>query len=121
MELKQSGEDYLEAILVLQKKKGSVLSVDVAAHLGFAKSSVSYAMGLLRDGGFLTVESGGALRLTQAGLEAAGRVYERHCTLKRLLVSWGVDPKTAEEDACRMEHAISAESFEKLKAFLAEE
>lgn len=117
MELKKSSEDYLEAILILQKQKGSVLSVDVANHLGFAKSSVSYAVSTLRDGGFLHVGDGGVLLLTEIGMEMAGRIYERHCVLTQMLTSCGVDAKTAERDACKMEHCISNESFEKLKAY----
>lgn len=115
MELKKSGEDYLEAILMLQRQNGSVHSVDVANHLGFAKSSVSYAVNALRDGGFLRVAEGGALQLTEIGMEAATRVYERHRLLTQMLTACGVDAQTAEQDACKMEHGISNESFEKLR------
>lgn len=115
MELKKSGEDYLEAILILQKQNGAVRSIDIAKHLGFAKSSVSYAVSALRDGGFLRVGADGVLHLTEIGMKAAQRIYERHHLLTQMLTAYGVDAKTAEQDACKMEHGISDESFEKLK------
>lgn len=115
MSIHASGEDYLEAVLVLQNRKGMVRSVDLARHLGFAKPSISHAVGVLRDGGFLTVDEDGFLHLTEAGRAVAERIYERHIFLTEMLVSMGVDPKVAEDDACKMEHVISTESFRKLK------
>ena len=113
-----SGEDYLEAILVLQMQKGTVRSVDVARHMEVSKPSVSHAVATLRDGGFLTMDSDYFLHLTDVGREVAERTYEKHCFFIRLLVDAGVEPKTAEQDACRMEHAISDDSFQKIKSGL---
>ena len=115
MKLHASGEDYLEAILVLQKEKGMVRSVDVARHMEVSKPSVCHAVAVLRDGGFLTMDEDHFLRLTDAGREVAEKIYERHCFFTEQLIAAGVDPKTAEADACRIEHVISTESFEHLK------
>lgn len=115
MKLHASGEDYLESILVLQKKCGMVRSVDVARHMGVSKPSVCHAVALLRDGGFLQVDEDRFLHLTDAGRAVAEEIYERHCFFTERLIAAGVDPETAETDACRMEHAISGESFDKLK------
>ena len=115
--LHASGEDYLEAILVLQKS-GRVRSIDVARHLGVTKPSVSHAVSLLRDGGFLTMDGDYTLRLTDLGQETAERIYERHCFFCYHLIAAGVDPVTADEDACRIEHAISEESFARLRESL---
>lgn len=115
MKLHMSGEDYLEAILVVQKQKGLVRSVDVARHLGFSKPSVSHAVAALEQGGFLTVDDHSLLHLTPSGLQVAERIYERHLFFRRQLVDAGVDPETAEREACLMEHALSEDSFEKLK------
>lgn len=115
--LHASGEDYLEAILVLQKS-GRVRSIDVARHLGVTKPSVSHAVSLLRDGGFLTMDGDYTLRLTDLGQETAERIYERHCFFRDHLIAAGVDPVTADEDACRIEHAISEESFARLRESL---
>ena len=112
--LHASGEDYLEAVLVLQKEKGMVRSVDVARHMGVSKPSVCHAVSTLKEGGFLTMDGDFFLRLTDVGREVAEQTYEKHCFFTRLLVEAGVDPKTAEQDACRMEHVISPESFQKL-------
>ena len=111
-----SGEDYLEAILVLKKQKGMVRSVDVARHLEVTKSSVCNAVATLRDGGFLTMDSDYFLHLTDVGREVAEQIYEKHCFFTERLIAVGVDPETAEREACRMEHVISDESFERLKA-----
>lgn len=111
-----SGEDYLEAILVLQKKMGMVRSVDVARHLDVSKPSVCHAVATLREGGFLTMDEDNFLHLTDAGCEVAEQVYEKHRFFTQRLIAAGVDPKTAEADACRIEHVISDESFERLKA-----
>lgn len=117
MKIHASGEDYLEAILILQKQKGesAVRSIDLARHMGFSKPSISHAVGLLQNGGFLTVDIDGFLHLTEIGREMAEKIYERHLFFTKQLIAAGVDQETAEQDACRMEHAISDASFEKLK------
>lgn len=116
MEIYASGEDYLEAVLVLQKKKVMVRSVDLARHMGFSKPSISHAVGVLKNGGFLTVDEDGYFHLTEDGREVAEKIYERHQFFTEQLVAVGVDRETAERDACRIEHAISEEAFQKLKA-----
>ena len=115
MKLHASGEDYLETILVLQKKLGMVRSVDVARHMEMSKPSVCHAVATLRDGGFLTMDEDHFLHLTDVGREVAERIYERHCFFTEQLITAGVDPKTAEADACRIEHTISQDSFEKIR------
>ena len=115
MVLHESGEDYLEAILVLHQQKGHVRSIDVAQHLGFSKPSVSRAVSILKANGYLTVEKDGRLELTAEGKAEAQRVYERHRFLSEWLVKLGVTPEVAAADACRIEHDISAETFECLK------
>ena len=115
MKLHAAGEDYLEAILVLQQKQGMVRSVDVARHLEVTKPSVCHAVATLRDGGFLTMDSDYFLHLTDVGREVAEQIYEKHRFFTDRLIAAGVDPKTAEADACRIEHVISDESFQKLK------
>ena len=110
-----SGEDYLEAVLVLQKEKGMVRSVDVARHLEVTKPSVCHAVATLRDGGFLTMDSDYFLHLTDVGREVAEQIYEKHRFFTERLIAAGVDTATAERDACRMEHVISQESFEHLR------
>lgn len=116
MKIHASGEDYLEAVLILQKKQGMVRSIDLARHMGFSKPSISHAVGVLKNGGFLTVDEDGYLNLTNAGREVAEKIYERHQFFTEQLVAVGVDRETAERDACRIEHAISEETFQKLKA-----
>ena len=111
-----SGEDYLEAVLVLQKEKGMVRSVDVARHLEVTKPSVCNAVATLRDGGFLTMDSDYFLHLTDVGRKVAEQIYEKHRFFTERLIEAGVDPETAERDACRIEHVISDESFRRLKA-----
>ena len=111
-----SGEDYLEAVLVLQKEKGMVRSVDVARHLEVTKPSVCHAVATLRDGGFLTMDSDYFLHLTDVGRKVAEQIYEKHRFFTERLIEAGVDPETAERDACRIEHVISDESFRRLKA-----
>ena len=113
--LHASGEDYLEAVLVIQKKKGMVRSVDVSRHMEVSKPSVCHAVATLRDGGFLTVDSDYFLHLTEAGQEVAGKIYERHLFFTEQLMAAGVDRATAEQDACRIDHAISDTDFQKLK------
>ena len=117
MALQESGEMYLEAIYVLSKKSPAVHSVDVAEYLGYSKPSVSRAVGLLKSGGYLTVE-GGHLTLTREGKEVGRKIFERHKVLTRCLMALGVDVATAAEDACRLEHAISDTSFAAIKAHL---
>ena len=115
MKLHASGEDYLETILVLQKKLGMVRSVDVARHMEMSKPSVCHAVATLRNGGFLTMDKDHFLHLTDVGREVAEKIYERHCFFTEQLIAAGVDPKTAETDACRIEHIISQDSFEKIR------
>ena len=115
MALHQSGEDYLEAILLLQKEKEIVRSVDVARHMGVSKPSVCHAVNSLKDGGFLVMDEDRFLHLTDVGRDVAEKTYEKHCFFTHLLIDAGVEPKTAEQDACRMEHAISDNSFQKMK------
>ncbi|MBR4869354.1 MAG: metal-dependent transcriptional regulator [Oscillospiraceae bacterium] len=118
MALQESGEMYLEAVYVLSKKQPVVHSVDVAEYLGYSKPSVSRAVGLLKNGGYLTSEHGGALHLTDAGREIGHKIFERHKVLTRCLMALGVDVATAAEDACRLEHAISDVSFTAIKEHL---
>ena len=120
MKLHTSGEDYLEAILVIQKKKGIVRSVDVARHMGVSKPSVCHAVATLRDGGFLMMDSDYFLHLTDVGREVAEQIYEKHRFFTEMLPNAGVDPITAERDACRIEHVISESSFQRLKKTLTE-
>ena len=115
IKLRASGEDYLEAVLVLQKEKGMVRSVDVARHLDVSKPSVCHAVSTLKAGGFLTMDENSFLFLTDVGREVAEQTYEKHCFFTHLLTEAGVDPKTAEQEACRMEHVISENSFRHLK------
>ena len=115
MKLHASGEDYLEAMLVLPKKLGIVRSVDVARHMEVTKPSVCHAVATLKEGGFLTMDEDFSLHLTDLGREIAEQTYEKHRFFTDLLTEAGVDPVTAEKDACRMEHVISQESFERLR------
>mgnify|MGYP000490250078 FL=1 len=115
MKIHSSGEDYLETILILHKKVGMVRSVDVARHMGVSKPSVCRAVATLRDGGFLTMDENHFLHLTDIDREVATTIYERHCFFTEQLIAVGVDPRTAEADACQMEHVISTESFLRLK------
>ena len=115
MKIHASGEDYLEAVLILQKEKGMVRSVDLARHMEVSKPSVSRAVAVLQQGGFLTMDSDYFLHLTETGQEVAERIYEKHQFLTFHLIEIGVAPVQAEKDACRIEHVISDESFQKLK------
>ena len=115
MSIHASGEDYLEAVLVLEKEKGMVRSVDVARHMEVSKPSVSHAVTTLKEDGFLTMDDDFFLHLTDLGREVAEQTYEKHRFFTDLLTEAGVDPALAERDACRMEHVISQESFEHLK------
>ncbi len=115
MNIAESGEMYLETIYILSKKLGYVRSLDVAEHMGFSKPSVSRAVGLLKTGEYLTVDKDGYLYLTDAGLEIAEKIYERHTFLTDFLIKLGVDEETASCDACKMEHGISDKSFDAIK------
>ena len=115
MQLQESGEMYLETILILSQKKSFVRAIDVGEYMGFSKPSVSRAIGLLRSGGFVTVGEGGGISLTEEGRVVAEKIYERHQYLTRVLTEMGVDPATAAEDACRIEHVISDASFRAIK------
>ena len=117
MTVRESGEMYLEAILVLAKKSGYVRSIDVSEYLGYSKPSVSRAMGILREGGYIHMEKDGAITLTDSGKKLAETIYERHTVLSELLIRLGVDEKTATDDACRIEHVISDESFQAIKQY----
>ena len=112
MRLQESGEMYLETILILSKKNNGVRSIDVGEYMGFSKPSVSRAVGLLKNGGYIAVDAGGFLSLTDSGKAIAEKIYERHTMLTQFLMRLGVDEKTASEDACKMEHYISDTSFE---------
>lgn len=121
MKIQESAENYLEAILQLREENGAVRSIDIVQHLGFSKPSVSRAMSLLRENGYVLMDKSGLLTLTPAGQEIAERIYERHKLLTRWLISLGVEPKAAAADACRMEHAMSADTFQKMKEHILKE
>jgi len=118
MAIHQSGEDYLEAILTLRRRNGQVRSVEVAAELGYSKPSVSIAMKKLREQGYVRMDESGLLSLTEEGEAVAQGVFERHTTLKKALMLLGVSEEDAAEEACKLEHAISDSTLEKIKAFL---
>ena len=118
MDLYRAGEDYLKAIYILQKANGTVRSMDVVNRLRVSRASVSRAVRLLREGGFLSMDEDKALFLTEAGHAIAERIYERYCVLNSWLIRMGIDPETAERDACRMEHDISEKSVTILRAQL---
>ena len=115
MHLLESGEMYLESILQLTQKQGHVRSVDISEHMGYSKPSVSRAVGLLKNGGYIVVDSEGLITLTDTGLEIAQKIYERHTVLTQLLIRLGVSPDTANADACKLEHNLSDETFEAIK------
>ena len=116
MKIQESAENYLETILILSQKKPAVRSIDIATELGFSKPSVSVAMKNLRNSDLVAVDDDGHIHLTPSGLAIAAKIYERHTVISRLLVKLGVDEKTAIEDACRMEHVISSETFEAIRS-----
>ena len=120
MAIHESGEDYLEAILMIKERNGNVRSIDVAHELSFSKPSVSVAMKNLKANNYITVDENGYINLTETGQEIADKIYERHTFLTNWLASIGVDPEVAAEDACKMEHAISSESFTAIKKFIAD-
>ena len=115
MGIHESGEMYLETIYVLLRKSNNVRSIDISEHMGYSKPSVSRAVGLLKQGHYIEVDKDGYITLTDTGKTVAEKIYERHTVLSGLLVRLGVDPKVAAEDACRLEHAISDESFDAIK------
>lgn len=119
IKIQESGEMYLETILILSQKKGSVRSLDVAEYMGYSKPSVSRAVGILRRDGYLEMSANGHLTLTPDGEAAAARIYERHKVISAFLVKIGVDPDTAAADACKMEHDISDETLNAIKRFTA--
>lgn len=115
MKIQKASEDYLEAMLMIREKKGYVRSIDVAEQLGVTKPSVSYATKRLRENGYITMDKDGLIDLTESGMEIAARIYERHKLLTEFLIRLGVDEKTAREDACKIEHDVSQESFEAIR------
>ncbi len=115
MHIQESGEMYLETILLLSRQSNHVRAIDVGDHMGYSKPSVSRAMSLLKNGNYITVERDGSILLTDTGREIAEKIYERHTLLTKYLVSLGVDEETASEDACKIEHSISDASFEAIK------
>ena len=115
MKIHESAENYLETILMIKNKKGAVRSIDIANELEFSKPSVSVAMKNLRENGFIDVDANGYITLLESGQEIAEKMYERHTTLSNWLIGLGVSPEIAVEDACRIEHIISTESFEAIK------
>ncbi len=115
MQLQESGEMYLETIFVLSQTNPHIRSIDVAEHMGYSKPSVSRAMGLLKEGGYVISDQNGFLTLTETGRALANRIFERHLVLSKFLISLGVSEQIAAEDACKIEHVISQESFEALK------
>jgi len=121
MSVHESGEMYLEAIWVLNQKNGFVRSIDISEYLGYSKPSVSRAMGILRQGEYIVMDKDGGITLTETGREIAQKIYERHTLLTKLLIRLGVSEQTASEDACKLEHAISDESFQAIKRFAAEQ
>jgi Mn-dependent DtxR family transcriptional regulator len=118
MHIQESGEMYLETIHVLTQKRGAVRAIDVSEYMGYSKPSVSRAMGILKNAGYIEVDQHGYIALTESGLEVADRMYERHTLLTKFLVRLGVDEATATDDACKIEHHISENSFEAIKKFV---
>ncbi|MDO5545882.1 MAG: metal-dependent transcriptional regulator [Eubacteriales bacterium] len=112
MALQESGEMYLETIYILSQKSPYVRSIDVAEYMNYSKPSVSRGMGLLKQGGYLTVDEDGYLHLTETGNQIAAKIYERHTVIRDMLIHLGVDEETAAQDACRIEHVISDKSFQ---------
>ena len=115
MKIQRSSEDYLETMLMMKEQHGYVRSIDVAEHLGVTKPSVSYATKRLRENGYITMDADGLITLTDAGMEIAARMYERHKLLSQFLMRLGVDEATALEDACKIEHDVSQQSFEAIR------
>ena len=115
MKIMKSAEDYLEAMLMMQEKHGYIRSIDIATELGVTKPSVSYATKRLRENGYISLDPAGMIQLTEPGLEIAERIYERHRLLTELFIGLGVSPETAREDACKIEHDLSAETFDAIR------
>lgn len=115
MNIYESAENYLEAILIIKNEKGTVRSIDIANHLNFSKPSVSVAMKDLKQNGYISIDSDGHISLNESGQKIAEKIYERHTLISNWLMKLGVSPKTASEDACRIEHILSDESFEAIK------
>ena len=115
MNIYESAEDYLERILILQERNEKVRSIDIAHDMGFSKPSISVAMKKLKEAGLIIIDEHGYISLTKEGHVIADKVYERHCVLKKALISIGVDPEQAEKDACKVEHVISEETFNAIK------
>ncbi len=115
MHLQESGQMYLETIYILSQKSSAVRAIDISEYMGYSKPSVSRAVGLLKSGGYITVEEDGHLSLTDAGREMAMKTYERHTLLTKLFIRLGVDEETAAEDACKIEHHISDKTFDAIK------
>ena len=118
--IRESTENYLETIYILSQRMKDVRSIDVCEYMGYSKPSVSRAMGILKNAGYIEVDKHGFITLTESGLEVANRMYERHTLLTSLLVRLGVDEETAADDACKIEHHISEKSFEAIKRFVEE-
>ena len=118
MVIHESAEDYLESILVLQERRGQVRSIDIVNELGFSKPSVSIAMKKLRENGYISMEPDGRITLNESGLAIANRIYDRHKTITRFFMLLGVSEDVATEDACKVEHDISDETFEKIRQFV---
>ncbi len=118
MQIHESAEDYLEQILMLKEKQGAVRSIDIVNSLGYSKPSISIAMKHLRENGYIEMDKDNFITLTDAGMAIAQRVYHRHKTLRGLLLNLGVSAENAEKDACKMEHDLSEETFEKITAFV---
>ena len=118
MRLQESGEMYLESIYVLSKKLGNVRSIDISEYMGYSKPSVSRAVNLLKNGGYITMDKDNLIALTDSGLEIAQKIFDRHTLIANLLIRLGVSEKTAAEDACKLEHSISDESFEAIRRYM---
>ena len=118
MALQESGEMYLETILILSRKNAQVRSVDISEYMGYSKPSVSRAVGLLKQDGFITVEKEGFIRLTEKGLSTAEKILDRHTILTQMLVRLGVSQETASQDACRIEHVVSDETFQAIRTYI---
>ena len=119
MVIHESAEDYLESILILKERRGVVHSIDIVNELGYSKSSVSIAMKKLRESGYISMAPDGSITLNESGMEVASRIYGRHKTLTKLFTMLGVSPETAAEDACKVEHDLSDETFSRIQEFLA--
>ncbi|MBE6782040.1 MAG: metal-dependent transcriptional regulator [Ruminococcaceae bacterium] len=118
MNLQESGEMYLETILILSRKQQTVRAIDISEYMGYTKPSVSRALGLLKEGGYVVSDKDGFLSLTEIGLETAEKILSRHTVISKYLIKLGVSPETASNDACKIEHVISEESFKAIKSHL---